>query len=178
MNADEIVFARPQASGVFFAADMTATVPTSATATLTGFTELGYVSDAGIVQTIDRSVVELKDMGGDTVKILDESHAVTYKLTPLQLNEAFFVEMLGAANVTAAGGVVSAAVLNGAPLPNREYVFDMLLSDQRAMRIVVPCGHLTATGDMTFKAGTVTNAEFTIAALPDASGNKAYYYFA
>lgn len=178
MNADEIVFARPKVTGVFFTADSSTTPPTSASAALTGFTELGYVSDSGIVQTIDRSVTKLHDMGGDAVKILDESHEVSYKLTPLQMNADFLAEILGAGNVTVDNGELDTAVINNAPLPVKPYVFDMVLSDLRLMRVVIPRGQVSATGDMTFKAGTVLNSELTIDALPDTSGNKAYYYFA
>lgn len=181
MNADEIVFARPKTTGVFFVGATTATMPANASTAIdtSAFTELGYVSDAGIVQTIDRSTTALKDMGGDTVKILDESHDVTYKLTPLQFNADILKELLGASNVTLSGtpAVLTSATVNSAPLSDRAFVFDMLLSDTTPMRIVVPCGHISATGDMTFKAGQVLNAELTIDAMPDTSGNKAYYYF-
>lgn len=178
MDASNIVFARPKVTGVFFSAPLTATVPTSASSTLTGFEDLGYVSDAGIVQTIDRATTKLFDMGGDAVLILDESHSVTYKLTPLELTPAFLQEILGSDNVTISSGDVTAAVLNGDPLEAREYVFDMRLSDTRLMRVVVPNGQIVSVGDMTFKKGTVLNAELEIEALPDADGNKAYYYFA
>lgn len=180
MNADEIVFARPKTTGVFFAGATSATMPTDAsTAIGSAFTEIGYVSNSGIVQTIDRSVVNLQDMGGDVVKILDESHSVQYRLTPLQFNQAVLTELFGSTNVTTdANGDVTAVAVNSTPLSDRSFIFDMLLSDQRMMRIVVPVGHLTATGDMTFRAGIVLNAEFTITAMPDSSGNKAYYYFA
>ena len=177
-NADEIVFARPQASGVFFSAPISTTPPTTAAAALTGFNNLGYVSDAGIVQTIDRTNTILKDMGASNVKVLEQSKDVHYTLTPLQLSQYLLEEMLGTDNVTLDNGVVSAAVLNENPLPDRVYVFDMLLSDMRKMRVVIPRGHVTATGDMTFNAGVVTNSELTIEALKDTAGNKAYYYYA
>lgn len=177
-NADEIVFARPQASGVFFSAPADTTPPTTAAAALTGFNNLGYVSDAGIVQTIDRTTTVLKDMGASAVKVLEASKDVHYTLTPLQLSQYFLEELLGEANVTTANGVVTAAVINENPLEDRVYVFDMLLSDMRKMRVVIPRGHVTASGDMTFNAGTVANAELTIEALKDSAGNKAYYYFA
>ena len=180
MDASEIVFARPKTTGVFFVGATTATMPSDAsTAIGSAFTELGYVSDAGIVQTIDRSVVELKDMGGDTVKILDESHAITYKLTPLQFSTGVITEIFGSANITTdLNGDITAVNVNATPLSDRAFVFDMLLSNAKQMRIVVPVGHISAIGDFTFKAGTVLSGELTINALPDSSGNKAYYYFA
>lgn len=180
MNASNIKFARPKASGVFYSAATTATAPTTASSTLgVGFTELGYVSEDGLVETIDHETTELKDMGGDVVAIWDDTHSVSYKLTPMEFTAAVLEEILGSANVTLDNdSALQSAILNSDMLPNRMFVFDMRLSDTSLMRIVVPNGKITAIGDMTYKKGQPMMREITIVALPDSSGNKAYEYFA
>lgn len=171
--------ARPKVSGVFFAAPAGTSAPTDASTTLAAaYLNGGYVSDAGIVQTIDRSTSVLRDMGGDGVFVLDESHEVSYKLTPLEINPVTFAQIFGEDNVTSSGSDVTAVIINGNPLEEQVYVFDMRLTNGDLMRVVVPRGIVTGTGDMTFKKGAPITSELTIAALPDAAGNKAYYYFA
>ena len=177
-DSDEIVASRGRVSGVFFVAPTTATAPTSASATLTGFDQLGFVSDAGIVQTINRETTKLIDMSGDVVKVLDNSTEVQYKLTPYQLTEGFLKLILGDDNVTVSSGALASATINSDPLAEHIFVFDMVLTNLRLMRVVVPRGVVTATGDMTFAKSNVLNSELTIDCLPDSDGNKAYYYWA
>ena len=172
MNASNIKFARPKVSGVFYSAAVTATAPTSASAALgDAFSDMGYVSEDGIVQSLDRSVTKLKDMGGEVVAVWDETHDLTYTLTPLEINDSVLGEIYGADNVTA-----STITINADALPDRMYVFDMRLSDTSLLRVVVPHGHISNTGDITFKKGTPIDSELEITAMPDSSGNKAYYY--
>ena len=177
-DSSQIVTSRARVSGAFFVAPLTATAPTTASATLTGFAQLGYVSSDGIVQSIDREVTKLADMSGDVVKVIDATRELQYRLTPYQLTADFLKLILGEENVTEDNGELVAAVINNDELEAHIYVFDMMLSNGRLMRVVVPNGNITANGDMTFAKKDVLNSELTIDALPDENGNKAYYYFA
>lgn len=171
--------ARPKVSGVFFAAPAGTTAPTDATTTLaSAFKNGGYVSEDGIVQTIDRSTTKLRDMNGDDVFVVEDGHEVSYRLTPMEINPMTFGQIFGASNVTDSSGEVTAVTINADPLTEQMYVFDMRLTGAEVLRVVIPRGIVTSTGDITFRKGEPIMAELTITAMPDASGNKAYYYFA
>ncbi|MBQ6453754.1 MAG: hypothetical protein IJJ14_05310 [Coriobacteriales bacterium] len=177
-DTSQIVTSRARVSGVFFVGPTTATLPTSASATFTGFDELGYVSSDGITQSIDRSSTKLVDMSGDVVKVIDGTHELQYRLKPYQLTAEFLKIILGEDNVTVTSGELTAATINSKALEAHAYIFDMMLSNGKLLRVVVPNAQLSAQGDIVFGVPNTVSSEMTITALPDANGNKAYYYFA
>lgn len=172
-NSDNIMIARPQVNGAAWVGGPSATVPTSASGALTGFESLGWLTEDGIVMTVNRETTDLKGFGGDTALTLQTSHDVEFKFKPMEWNEAVAKEMFGEANVTSAGGKV---VVNGESLPARKYVFDMRGRGNELLRVVVPNCQVTSLGDLPFKHDEPMASEFTLKALPDASGNKVYIY--
>lgn len=174
-NADNIAIVRPVVEGAAWCADASASVPTSASAALTGFSSLGYLDESGISMTISKDTQDLKCFSGDTALTLQTSHDVEFKFKPMEWNEVVAKEMFGAANVTDGVGVVK---VNSEMLPIRKYVFDMRGREGKLIRVVVPNCQITSLGDVPFKHDEPIAAEFTLKALPDASGNKVYIYTA
>ena len=178
-SSDNIQIARPKATGVFYYAAIGTSLPSdSDTALGSAFTELGYVSEDGIVESVDDTNEVLKEMGGAPVLDLKTATEITYKLTPLELTTEVMEAILGSANVTSdSDGVIASATLDGSEAPTQVYVFDMRLRLGRTMRIVIPCGHVSEVGDVTYKAGAAIAPELTISCFPDSSGNYVYKYF-
>lgn len=179
MNSDNIQIARPKATGVFFAAPAGTALPADATTALaSAFVECGYVSEDGIVESVDDTNEVLKEMGGAPVLDLKTATEITYKLTPLEvLTYNVMCLLVGAANCTKnAQDELVSVTLNGSEAPSNVIVFDMRLRGGKYMRVVIPNGHIAEVGDVTYKAGAAIAPELTIACYPDSSGNYVYKY--
>lgn len=171
-NADNIAIVRPAVEGAAHSAPSTATLPTSATATMTGFSSLGWLSEDGISMSINKSTQDIKGFGGDIALTIQTEHSVEFKLKPLEFNVTVKKEIFGASNVDASGNVT----ITGDELDTRKWVFDMRGRNNELIRICVPAGKVTEIGEIPFKTGEPVASELTIDCFPDASGAKAYIY--
>lgn len=172
-NADNIAIVRPVVDGAAWVAPTTAAAPTSASATLTGFASLGWLTEDGITMKVNRESTDLKGFGGDTAITMQTSHDVEFTFKPMEWNETVAKEMFGEANVTASGATVK---VTGDELPTRRYVFDMRGRNNELIRVVAPSCKVTSLGDFPFKHNEPMASEFTLKAFPDASGVKVYIY--
>lgn len=166
---------KPNITGGVYSGATSVTLPTNATTALgTGIVSLGYVSESGLVQTIDSESTPIVAWGGDTVRTVRTSHDVSYALEFLETSEAVLTEVFGEDFVTVAAGVTTVE-LTSVELPRRVYVFEMKDGDHN-IRIVVPSGQIALSGDVSYVDGEAVRYPVTISAFPDASGVKAYQY--
>lgn len=172
---------KPLTTGGVLNAPAGTSLPTTAVATATSFVALGYVSDDGLTETIDRSTDKIKAWGGDIVKVVQSEFSVTYQFTLYEtLNADVLKAIHGTANVTTTAATVSSGTLqsvkvNAATLPKIPWLFDMKDGTAK-IRIVVPLGQVTTVGDITYNDGGVIGYEVTVEAFADSSGNQAYKY--
>ena len=158
-----------------------ATLPTDASTAPTGFTALGYVSDAGLTEAIGRTTEKIKAWGGDVVKVVQSEFSVTYQLTLFEtLNSDVLKAAFGSANVTTTAatttaGTKQAVKINSAPLEKLPWIFDMKDGNAK-VRVVVPLGQASLTGDLVYTDSGVIGYPLTIEAFKDSSGNQAYHY--
>ena len=176
-NVEQVSVGKPKVGGAVFRADTTATLPTTATATLTGFTGMGYISEDGVSRSLTRETTEIKDWGGETIATPQTSKNETVQLKFVQaLNDEVLKAVHGDTNVS---GSLSAGISieeNAKELEAKAWVIDQVLSDGRPSRLVIPNGKVTEIGDIVYKADEVIGYELTITALPDSSGNTSYEY--
>ena len=83
-TAANIVAGVPLATGGILIGDLTATAPSTATGTLTGFAAAGYIGEDGVTEANERSTDRTRAWGGDTVKVVQTEHNVTYQFTFLE----------------------------------------------------------------------------------------------
>lgn len=155
---------------VYHGATAATGVPTSATGTIgTLIKPVGYISDAGVTQSISTSTTKIKAwQNSDVVRTIQTEHDVTYKFKMLEHNAETALMFYG-------NGTAASATLTGATLGHELYIFD--INDGSAtMRLVVPDGQITERGDVTFVNSETVAYEVTVTAYPDTSGNKAYIY--
>lgn len=169
-NSDNIAIVRPVVNGAAWVADTSATTPTSASAALTGFSSLGWLDSTGITMTVNKDTQQLIGFGGDVALTLTASHDIEFKFKPMEWNDVVAAELFGK------GATAENVEVNADELPVRQYVFDMRGRGNTLIRVVVPNCQLTSFGDFAFKHDEPMAAEFTLKALPDASGNKVYIY--
>jgi hypothetical protein len=180
-SAANIVAGVPLATGGILIGDLTATAPTTATAALTGFTAAGYIGEDGVTEANERSTDRIRAWGGDTVKVVQTEHNVSYQFTFLEtLNADVLKAVYGEDNVTTTAATVSSGTLhevqiNSATLPHKSYVFEVKDGDAK-IRIYVPDGQITEVGDVTYSDSEVIGYQVTVEAFADELGNKAYKF--
>ena len=176
-NSQNIVAGKPLATGGVRIGPLGATPPTDATTALdAAFKATGYVGEDGLTEATERSTEKVKAWGGDTVKVLQTDYSVTYSFTFLEtLNADVLKTVYGDDNVTstaadATKGALHVVKLNSETLPHKSFVFDMKDGDAR-IRIHVPDGQVTETGEVTYNDGEVVGYQVTVEAFRDSTLN-------
>jgi len=168
---------KAKVGGAVYHAALGTTLPTSTSAALTDFDELGYVSDAGLVNSGAISNTAIKAWGGDTVLNIQTDKADTFAFTLIEvLNVDVLKVVFGEDNVsgTLATGITISA--NSDEPVDGVWVFDIAMRDGAAKRVVIPCGKLTAIGDVTYSDSAAVGYQMTVSAQPDSAGNTHYEY--
>lgn len=180
-TAANVLAGTPLATGGVLIGALAAAAPMNATTTPTGFTASGYIGEDGVTEANERSTDRIRAWGGDTVKVVQTEHNVTYSFTFLEtLNTDVLKAVYGDSNVTmtaATGGTgkLHAVLINAATLPHKSFVFEVKDGDAK-IRIYVPDGQITEVGEITYSDSEVVGYQVTLEAFADASGNKAYKY--
>lgn len=179
-NAKNVSVGKPTAAGGIFAGDTTTTAPTDARTKLpSGLEGLGYVSEDGLVNSIEVDTETITAWGGDAVLTVRTSREETFAFTFIETNALVLKEVYGPENVTVDDASGDIAVLHNAKeLPNRLYVFEILMTGSKVKRIVVPNAKVNEIGDVTYVDGEPIGYEVTLGAFPDEEGNTAYEYIA
>lgn len=159
------------ADGAVMFADAGATLPTGIDDVPdVAFTDLGFVSDAGLKESIGQSTQKIKNWKGDTVREVQTEHTLTYSFTLIETNddaESAYYGTDPADGVTALQGTRGSWVFD---------IFDTGSEGDTMIRVVVPDGQVTARGDVLYKNDSAVEYELTITAYPDSDDNKAYRY--
>ena len=168
---------KPNVVGGVYMAPITATIPTTATATLTGFECLGYVSSDGVKHSGKINGSEIKAWGGDVIFVGSEGRADEWTFKLMEVLKATVAKLVyGSANVTGDGATLTVAA-NSTQLEQHAFVIDMIMNTVKK-RIVIPCGALKDVAEVTYKDSEPAGYDVTIVALGDSSGNTHYEYSA
>ena len=175
-SVDNVAILKPATAGAVYYGTADATVPTSATATLTGFECVGYIGEDGITKNVSRESTSIKDWGGETIKTVQTDYEATYQFVMTEaLNETALKAFYGEDNVTVSDNKITIAA-SSAELPIRAWVIDAITDEGKAYREVIPKGKISDTGDISFKRDEATGYDITVTALPDDSGKTHYIY--
>lgn len=176
-SASNVSAGKPNVGGAVYIGALTATLPDDTADALTDFSDLGYCSEDGLVNTNERSNTTIKAWGGDEVLDIQDGKTDTFKVT---LIEAKNVDVLkayyGDDNVsgTLATGITIEA--NSDELPEKAWVFDMIMRDGALHRIVLPRAKVITTDEITYSDSAAIGFGLTIKAYPDSNGNTHYEY--
>lgn len=155
-----------------------ADVPKDATSEVTvpGQRPVGYVSEDGVVKTVDRSTEKIKDWNGDTVIVLTTDHSVTLKVTVLEAaNAGLLKSIFGAENVKIEGNTIT-TIDNGDDLPHNSWQFDIKAGADASIRLFAPDAQVTSVGDVNFVRSDVIKYELEIECFTDDANNKFYQF--
>lgn len=177
-NVSNVSTGKPNGNGSIFIADAGTSLPNDATTTLSGsFTELGYVSEDGLVNSNSPESETGKAWGGDIVITYQTEKPDTFQFTLIGSKDVDVLETVyGSANVS---GTLSTGISIMATSDEAEehvWVFDMLMRENTIKRIVVPAGKITEVGDISYTDDSIVGYELTIQAFPDSSNATHYEY--
>ena len=177
VTATNVAAGKPKVTGAISAAALGSTLPTDATTALdAAFTTLGYVSDDGLTQTIERTVENVRAWGGDTVLTTQTEFLETFTFQLIEvLNVDVRKEVFGQINVTGTLATGITTTVNASELTARAWAIDMVVNGA-VTRIVIPNGKVSEIGDIEYVDDDAIRYPVTVTALPDASGNNSYEY--
>jgi hypothetical protein len=161
-------------TGALYAGPTTSTAPTGATSTLTGFTNLGYVSTDGVTETRDRSTNQIRAwQNSDLVREVVTEATATFQAMLLETSAATLAAYYGATlditdgsvevNPTATGGLQS-------------FVID-LIDGSDAIRTYIPSGEILSVGEQVYQNGEPVGYDVTITAYADATAGYSFKKF-
>lgn len=177
-TATNVTAGKPKKGGHAYRAPLGTKLPTSATETLdTAFKSLGYFSEDGLTNANSPTSEKLKAWGGDTVLNFQTEKPDTFKFTMIEaLNVDVLKAVYGDKNVT---GDLTAGIhikANSEEQVDCCWVFDMVLKNSVAKRIVVPCASVTAVGEIVYAGNKAVGYDTTISAVPDEGGDTHHEY--
>ena len=169
----------PDVSGGLWVSDLvseTSALPKADTElTTAGFTAVGFISEDGITEANERDTDKVKAWGGDTVRILQNEHTITYSFTFLEMGNPEVLKLLFGEDNIETSGDTTTIKKNAKVLEHKTFVIEVLDGDKK-IRLVVPDGQITETGERQFSHNAVLQVEVTIEAFSDSDGNKGYEY--
>lgn len=163
-NANNV---RVGTTGAIYVGETSATAPTSATASLTGFTELGYVSTDGVTETRDRSTNQIRAwQNADLVREVVTEATATFTAMLLETSLATIEAFYGSSVDIGDGSVeVNPSATGG----RKSFIID-LIDGSDAIRTYVPSGEILAVGEQVYQNGEPVGYEVTITAYASESG--------
>lgn len=136
--------------------------------------ELGYLSEAGVTQSIASSVTTIKAwQNSDTVRKVQTEHDVTYALEFEETSPLTWETYYG--NYTAIDSSSGVSTITGALMPLQAWVIDVI-DGLAHIRLVLPSAQITDRGDTVMSNAGALVYPITLTAFPDNSGVKAYKY--
>lgn len=177
-SAQNVTAGKPKVGGAIYRAPLGTTLPTTATEALNAaFKNVGYISDAGLVNSNSPTSENVKAWGGDIVLTTLTEKPDTFKFTLIEaMSEDALKAVYGDANVS--GSIATGLTIhaNSTQQPNCAWVIDMIFKDGVLKRVVIPDAGVSAVGDITYADGSAVGYETTIAALPDSNGDTHLEY--
>jgi hypothetical protein len=166
-TVSNVAVGKPKISGAVYRAPLGTALPADATTALNvAFQAMGYVSDAGVVNSKARTTAEIKAWGGDTVLNPQTAKTDTFKMVFIESKN---LEVLKAAHGDGnVSGTLTAGVTireNSAELDRCAWVIETVLGDE-IKRIVIADGKPTEVGDVTYKDDEAVAYDLTITAYP------------
>lgn len=143
------------------------TGPTDLTAPPAQFTEVGWVSEDGVDETLSQSATQFRAwQGSKVVRSKVTSADASFRFQALETNAVTVGLKYRGQTVTTATGVSKVTVTNQTEQDTRAWVFDMIDGDI-TKRIVIPAGDYTMSGTIQHRASGMTIYEFTVTPVGD-----------
>lgn len=179
MDSNNVSFGKPKATGAVYVAPAGTALPTDATTELPeAFVNLGYVSEDGLVESIETDTTDVTAWGGDTVLSGQSSFAATYTVNLLETSVESMKLLYGEANVTESSGALKSVKVTAETLKKHVVVFEVALTGGRVERIILPSAQIVdRSGEISYTDGEAIIYPAAFKAYP-VDGTYATKYFA
>lgn len=178
-DSKNVSFGKPKATGAVFVAPIGTTIPTNATDALDpAFKGLGYVSEDGLVNSVETDTENVNAWGGDLVLVGQTTFMETFMVNLIETNPEALKVYYGEENVQVNGDSIT-ITQSSAQLPNCIVVFELVLTGNRIKRIVVSNAQIVdRSGEITYVDGEPIAYPALFQAYPDTNGNSHVEYIA
>ena len=180
-NARNVSYGKPKYGGVAYRAPIGTPLPESPDEPLDkAFENVGYLNEDGIGLSTDSSTARITDMGGLTVLTTVTSSSETYTLVMLETNQRAAKARFGDTNVESDELGNMTITHNGLPTEQSSWVFEILLTGNRADRIVIPSASVSEAAEINYNLSDAKGWGVTLAANADSriDGGTAVEYIA
>lgn len=127
-----------------------------------GHKPAGYVSEDGVVKTVDRSTEKIKDWNGDTVIITQSDHSVSLQVTFMEGANGEVLKLIaGENNVTESGGTIK-VIDNADELPHRSIAFYIKGGNGSRIKVFSPDVQVTEVGETNYVRSDVIKYQATL----------------
>ena len=179
MNAEQVGVGSAAATGAIYVASKSTALPTDASTTLSGFTLLGFTSDAGVQISESSNTESIRAWEGRTeVYNVRSEYTESISFMPIQCNDDVAKLMWGPDMVTVDGvtGAIHAKHHGG----NIEPVNIVIETTPRVGIVKRYCGtfQLTERGEQTMDGTQVDGRQLTFNAIADSNGVTMHEYTA
>ena len=170
-NAKKVATGKPMIGGAVFWAPAGTTLPTDAkTALDSAYVDLGYISEDGVTNSVERETEEIKAWGGDVVLKPQTSKTDSFTMTFIESLRMDVLKVThGSDNVTRTGddehGYITTVRENSQELDHGIFIVDVVMGEA-IKRIVIPDGQITEIGEVTYQDNSAVAYESTITAFP------------
>lgn len=160
--------------GAFYVADSyPGTSPADATTPLTGFTEVGYISDAGVTKSHEDDVNEIVAwQRADVVRKTITKSDVSFQFNIIETNK-LAVELYYGAKLEADNKSLKEVGFK----PVRISACLDVIDGDYIHRMFLPEAEVVERGDMTFVTEDAVAYDLTVTAYPDTDQVKIYHYW-
>lgn len=144
----------------------------------TGWECLGYIPEDGFTESADKDSGDaIVDINQDTVIQATGTTTESITVSLMEIKRHTLGTLFGHRNVTDEGGVLEVAHKWSQADENYQYVFLLLLKDDRAWTKYIPDAQVTSIGDLTGNKTTVAQREITLTYNTDAEGSGCYDWY-
>lgn len=147
----------------------TAAPTTSTSALNVAFTDVGGISEEGIVESWDDESTVIKDNSGATVRKIITGTEAQLAFTMLESRSDALELYYKGMSVVTDGGTGYKIDIKMPTNDRRSFVFE-LLDGSTHLRIYVPIGEVGDRGDITYVNSTTISYPVTVTCYPDSSG--------
>lgn len=179
-GSNALINTRPdlQVSGSFSFAPKGTAVPTSAATPLpAAYLDAGYSNEDGWTLTEDASDTPIKIFGGMTARKVREDFTANMAGGLKEFGNPVTLRVLYGDENVVYDGATGTIALTGNPNMTESMVFVFDFFDgPRHVRVVIPNGQLSRTGDIPFSHNDVVSFSANIECQPDDNGKPYYIY--
>lgn len=154
-------------TGAIYVGETSASAPTTATSSLTGFTDLGYIHADGVTETRDRSTNQIRAwQNADLVREVVTEATASFQFTLLETSLSAIEAYYGSAVDVVDGSVeINPSATGG----RKSFVID-LIDGTDAIRTYIPDGEILSVGEQVYQNGEPVGFDVTITAYASADG--------